>query len=135
MREFKCIVIHHSASPRKTTREEVERWHLDRGFSAIGYHYVIEWNGIVRFGRPLIQEGAHCKADGANHDSIGICVAGDNTKPGQEWNTAQIASLGLLIRGCRLLFGDLNFCGHRDVPGAATECPGVSVQTLLTGRV
>lgn len=115
--------------------EHLRSWHLDRGFDDIGYHYVIEWNGAVRIGRPLILPGAHCLADGANNDSIGICVTGDNTKTGQDWSPAQISSLVVLIRGCRLLFGDLPYFGHKDVPGAATECPGRDVRVILSPHI
>lgn len=135
MREIKRLVIHHSASPRTVTADTIESWHRSRGFKRIGYHFIIESDGAQQHGRPVWEEGAHCLADGANHDSIGICVTGNNTINGDRWNDAQIASLVELLRVLRVVFPNIPYLGHRDVPGAATECPGLDVRALLAGRV
>ena len=41
MRSINAIYIHHSASPKSTTVEQINQWHLDRGWAGIGYHFVI----------------------------------------------------------------------------------------------
>ena len=140
MREIKRIVVHHSASPRTVTTEVIKAWHTDPKksggpFKDIGYHFVIESDGAQRHGRPIWVEGAHCPDNGANRDSIGICVTGNNTRDGDHWNDAQIASLVDLLRTLRVVFPNIPYLGHRDVPGAATECPGLDVRALLAGRV
>ena len=73
MRAIRKIVVHHSASPA-VSMEKIEQWHIERGFSEVGYHYVIQAGGFVRLGRKLDRVGAHCK--GHNSDSIGVCVVG-----------------------------------------------------------
>ena len=88
---------------------------------------MIEAEGEVVIGRPLSRVGAHCK--GHNHNSIGICVVGDNTKPEHQWSMKQIASLQDLIFGLKLVFPGVEVKGHRDI--ASTLCPGVDVQQLL----
>ena len=79
MRKIDTIIIHHSASPAKTTTPaDIEKWHLEKGFSDIGYHYMIDNNGEIHKGRLEKTIGAHCK--GGNRNSIGICVFGDFEK-------------------------------------------------------
>ena len=43
MRKIDKIIVHCTATPegRHTTVEDVRRWHLDRGWSDIGYHFLI----------------------------------------------------------------------------------------------
>ena len=123
------VVIHHSASPRSTSLEEIRGWHKQRGFRDVGYHYVVEERGDVRIGRPLWEEGAH--AAGWNAHSVGICVTGDNTKPAEHWNASQTFALRQLVRALRLLIPGVEVRGHRELKGAATECPGLDVLGLL----
>jgi N-acetyl-anhydromuramyl-L-alanine amidase AmpD len=111
---------------------EIDGWHRKRGFKMIGYHCVIEDDGAALVARPITQQGAHCLADGANRDSIGICVTGNNTDPNEGWNDLQISSLLDLLREIYSKYGKLVVYGHKDVPGAATECPGLCVSELLT---
>ena len=53
---------------------EIDRWHKDRGWSGIGYHWVIDRDGRFAAGRPESQVGAHVK--GRNTGTIGICLLG-----------------------------------------------------------
>jgi N-acetyl-anhydromuramyl-L-alanine amidase AmpD len=126
--DINVMVIHHSASPRNITTQQIRHWHTKgRGWSDIGYHYVIENEGEVVFGRSISRIGAHCR--GHNRDSIGVCVVGDNTKTEHQWSMTQIASLQDLVYGIKLVFPKVIVKGHRDL--ANTLCPGVDVQQLL----
>lgn len=127
----KRLIVHHSASPRETTVEELRGWHKARGFEDVGYHRVIDGSGAVHATRPLTMQGAH--ALGANHDSWGICVMGDNTKDTRRWTEAQIEALERLVDAACELIPGLVVCGHRDAAGGktATECPGLDVRALL----
>ena len=62
MRVITLIVIHCSAvRPNQTSSaKDIEKWHKDRGFKCIGYHYVVRRNGEIEPGRPEGQIGAHC---------------------------------------------------------------------------
>lgn len=126
MRKVNKIVVHSSASPegREDTVEDVTRWHLARGFKDIGYHYIIELDGIVFQGRPLSKQGAHVK--GHNTDTIGICYIGgtDNTRqknPKDTRTDAQKRSLRKLLSDLKQMFPNAEIVGHRDL--AATACP------------
>ena len=71
------ITIHHSAS-RDVSANTIRRWHLKRGFSDIGYHFVIGKNGKLESGRPLTKTGEHVK--GKNRRNVGVCLTGNFQK-------------------------------------------------------
>ena len=126
--DIECLIIHHSASPRSVTTSKIRHWHVEgKGWVDIGYNFVVEGEGEVVIGRPLSMVGAHCKRH--NHNSIGICVVGDNTKTKHQWSMRQIASLQDLVYGLKLVFPGVEVKGHKDFD--ATLCPGVDVQQLL----
>ena len=76
MREIKSIILHCSATPegKDFTVADITRWHKERGFKTIGYHYVVYRDGTVHDGRPVEDIGAHC--EGYNKNSIGVCYIG-----------------------------------------------------------
>lgn len=121
------LVIHHSASPRNTTVDQIREWHKARGWKDVGYHYVVEGDGEIKIGRPLPDTGAHVRS--RNRNAIGICVVGNNTDSFQRWLPLQIAVLLDLIKAVRLLWPDIKICGHRDL--ASTQCPGLDVAGLM----
>ena len=73
MRKIKEIIIHCSATRegRDYTVADIDRWHRERGFFCIGYHFVIYRDGSIHVGRSVEEVGAHCK--GHNTVSIGVC--------------------------------------------------------------
>ena len=70
------IIIHCSATRagQDFTATDIDRWHRQRGFRSIGYHFVIRLDGTIEPGRDVALDGAHCT--GWNHRSIGICYIG-----------------------------------------------------------
>ena len=76
MRKIKEIIIHCSATKegRNFTVADIDRWHRERGFFCIGYHFVIYRDGSIHVGRSVEEVGAHCK--GHNTVSIGVCYIG-----------------------------------------------------------
>lgn len=125
MREIKEIIVHCSATPegRDFTVADIDRWHRERGFSGIGYHYVVYRDGSAHEGRPIEQVGAHCK--GHNAHSIGICYIGgmtaDNKQPKDTRTILQKAALVHLLLQLRERFPKAKIHGHRDF--AAKACP------------
>ena len=71
-----CIIIHCSATPsnRDYSVLDIDRMHIQKGYSCIGYHYYITKDGVIHYGRPISKVGAHCL--GMNDKSIGICYEG-----------------------------------------------------------
>lgn len=127
--EVTRVVIHHSASPRHTTTAQIRHWHTrDNGWQDIGYHYVIEQDGRIHCGRPIDHIPAAQR--GFNTGSVAICITGDNTRDEYKWNLLQKQSLRDLISCLRkLLPNPFTIFGHRDLPGAATLCPGLDVRS------
>ena len=77
LEDVNLIIIHASATPPSMNIgvKEIRHWHVaERGWSDIGYHFVIRRGGTVETGRPLHIMGAHVR--GHNQNSIGICLVG-----------------------------------------------------------
>lgn len=75
-RPIKEIFLHCTATPegKDYNVATIKKWHLQRGFSDIGYHYVVYRDGSVHEGRDINVAGAHCT--GHNTGSIGISYVG-----------------------------------------------------------
>lgn len=125
MRNIDKIIVHCSATPRgrEVTVEEIDRWHRDRGFRRIGYHYVVYLDGSVHPGRPEEVAGAHCL--GQNSGSIGVCYVGgveaDGKTPADTRTYAQRDSLRTLLRSLCKRYPRARIFGHRDF--APKACP------------
>ena len=46
------IILHHAEASRASV-EEVNRWHLERGWTGIGYHFYIRRDGQILTTRPV----------------------------------------------------------------------------------
>ena len=111
MRPINEIIIHCTGTipSNKTTVASVRDYHIKHnGWKDIGYHYLITLDGQIHQGRPLDQEGAHCK--GHNKNTIGICyVGGLVKKDGKEVsadtrNLEQKAALNDIVRALMICF-------------------------------
>lgn len=136
MRGIDKIIIHCSATPPNLDigAKEIRTWHkMDRGWSDIGYHYVVRRQGTIELGRPLAIAGAHARGHNAN--SIGICLVGgvDSTnQPEDNFTPPQLFTAKLLVRGLLVEFGDeVEVLGHRDLPGVTKDCPCFDVLAWL----
>ena len=132
MRSITEIIIHCSATPegKDFTVSDIDRWHRQRGFKMVGYHYVIRLDGTIEQGRPLEMIGAHCT--GHNAHSIGICYIGGvdaNNKPKDTRTPAQRKSLLSLIKKLQKEHSNATLHGHREF--AAKACPCFSVPAEL----
>ena len=87
MRNINKIIVHCSATKegKEFSVADIDRWHKDRGFRCVGYHYVVKLNGDVEIGRMEKEIGAHCK--GHNNHSIGICYIGGLDANGKSKDT------------------------------------------------
>lgn len=122
------IVVHCAATQQKKNIDwfTIDQMHRQRGFLAIGYHFVILTDGTVQEGRPLDALGAH--ASGHNDNSIGICLVGGIEKDGTPINNftqAQFKSLDSLVKALLTKYeGSIkSVVGHRDLPNVNKACP------------
>lgn len=118
MRTIRKLVLHCSATRpgQRVGVAEIDRWHRQRGFSQIGYHFVVLPDGTIRRGRDVEKIGAHAK--GHNSDSIGICYIGGVDASGRPADTrteAQRAALCFLLQQLRERFPEAEIVGHRDL--------------------
>lgn len=133
MKRIDFIAIHCSATPadRDIGAADIRRWHRQRGWRDIGYHYVIRRDGTVETGRPVDMPGAH--EPKINSRSIAVCMVGGSppldsvaAKRGlgeNNYTPAQWTALSSLIHGLKLKYPDAEVLGHRDVPGVRKACP------------
>lgn len=101
------IIIHHSATEDGETADwpAIRRYHtswrykgliltperareliqagkvgVEAPWRDIGYHFGVELVAdkyVIQTGRPVTQEGAHCKEGGMNRQSLGVCMVGN----------------------------------------------------------
>lgn len=133
------LIIHCSQSPegRPDTRDDIDRWHREKGWSAIGYHYVIGIKGEVWKGRDLDgdgdvldETGAH--ALGYNRASIGLCYIGGadaNGNPKDTRTFMQDVEMQALVRKLIREHGITKVIGHNEV--SSKDCPCFDVQQWL----
>ena len=147
------VIVHHAASDNSLTNftnvvRNIYLFHTqDRGWSDIGYNYLIAQDGTIYAGRDPINGqqdqviGAHfC---GRNTGTMGVCLLGNLSlvTPTEE----ALTSLNSLITW-KILKDQLNaegiashplnpelpvIAGHRD--GCSTQCPGNFTYPLLPG--
>lgn len=102
----------------------IRRWHKERGFRDIGYHFVILPDGTIETGRSILDVGAHAK--GYNRHSIGTCLIGKKI-----FTDAQQVALKALDKAVRLFFGEVETLGHCDLFGVSKTCPNFDVRKFF----
>lgn len=124
-RNIKELIVHCSATPegKDYSVDTIRQWHLQRGFSDIGYHYVIYRDGSIHIGRDESIIGAHCT--GHNSYSIGICYIGgcasDGKTPKDTRTTEQKQSLVKLLKELKTKYPQASIHSHKDFTNKA--CP------------
>ena len=131
MRTIDKIIIHCSATlpGQRVDVETITRWHKQRGFKTIGYHFFIDRSGTIHAGRPLEQQGAHCK--GQNARSIGICYEGGLNKEGKPYDTRTILqriAMKELVAQLQERFTEATVHGHREFANKACPCFDVEAE-------
>lgn len=111
---------------------EIKRWHLDRGWSDIGYHFLIDRDGTIAKGRPMERDGAHVR--GRNRGTIGISLIGghgsnENDVFEDNFTPEQDRALRRLLADLQVEYGFRKVSGHNQ--WAAKACPGFNVQRWL----
>lgn len=111
------IVLHH-VEATNCTPQDVHQWHLARGWTGIGYHYLIGKDGTIYRGRPRDAIGAHCQD--YNSQSIGIGAVGDyeiEQMPAVQWQ-----AILNLVNELKTVYRSIQVVGHKELN--PTACPG-----------
>ena len=123
MRDINQVVIHSADTPNGVyfDSKDIRKWHVEeRGWSDIGYHYIILLDGTIELGRPVERAGAH--VGGHNKNTIGVCYIGGGN--GKDTRTCeQKESLIILIKFLKKLHKNPRVLGHRDFKGVTKKCP------------
>lgn len=129
-RNIKEIIVHCSATAegKDFTVAQIRQWHLQRGFTDIGYHYVIYRDGSVHVGRSEEVSGAHCT--GHNTISIGVCYIGgcasDGKTPKDTRTEAQKAALVKLLKELKVKYPNARIYPHYKFANKA--CPSFNAE-------
>jgi len=120
------IAVHHSAT-KTGSAEAFARYHVNTsGWPGIGYHFVIEKDGIIKWTNNLQVVSYH--VGNSNRKAVGICLTGDFSE--QEPTREQWDSLFDLLK---TLLAELNFShdsvwGHSQFPGYESKpCPCIDM--------
>jgi len=122
-------VIHCADTPEGVYFDikDIRKWHVqERGWSDVGYHYIILLDGTIQLGRDLKTTGAH--VSGYNSNSIGVCYIGG--KHGVDTRTTQQkVALVYLVGSLKRIFKSAEVWGHKDFPGVRKYCPSFDAIT------
>lgn len=126
-REVNKVFIHCSASdnPDHDNVQTIKAWHLERGWSDIGYHYFIRKDGTIEKGRDLERVPAAQK--GHNKGSIAICIHGLEL---DLFTKEELKSLYKLCEEINEAYDDITFHAHNEVNKHKT-CPVIDIQKVL----
>jgi len=134
------VILHCSASSFGNAAL-IAKWHLERKWSGIGYHYVIlngwiasgiynsKFNGHIETGRPLDNDpfvkgkevGAHVK--GFNNNSAGICIIGQSGSFTDEQMNSVLKCVYILEQQ----FKDIQIYQHSDFDSKKPDCAGLDL--------
>jgi len=122
------VIIHCSATPngRDFDVEDIRRWHLDRGWRDVGYHYIIKRDGTIQMGRVETEIGAHVR--GHNTNSLGVCLIGDDNFTFDQYISLDSLYLDIYLRhgiGPDYVFGHYEFTDQK-------TCPNIDMDHLRT---
>jgi len=118
------VFLHCSASdlPEHDNIQTITKWHFQRGFSEIGYHFIITKDGMTHKGRNI--ELIPAAQEGHNTNSIAICVTGLTT-----FSQTQFDSLRKLCGEINNLYENITFHGHCEVSNKT--CPVFDYHKVL----
>lgn len=123
-RRIDRVFIHCSASknPDHDDIKVIDRWHRDRGWRMVGYHYFIQSDGNIQDGRPV--EVTPAAQYPHNTGTIAICLHGLH-----DFTDSQFASLRIFCKEILKALPHVTFHGHNEV--SVKSCPNFDFRTVL----
>lgn len=132
MREWRYIVIHHSASAAGN-EASIQQDHLRRGMeNGMAYHFLIGNGSSGLADGELVEghrwkhqlQGGHCHQDFLNDCGIGVCLVGNlNRKSPTPKQVQSLARLTLRLQ-TQFHIPEDNIHGHGQFYGEDSDCPG-----------
>jgi len=138
MKPPKMVILHCSDTPDypetdvrfdRFGADDINLWHIERGWDKIGYHFIVRRTGVLETGRlcsapHAFEVGAHCS--GHNLESIGVCYIGRESPTKNQ--IEKLKSLYLMIKK---VFGidKTQWFAHHHFNSAKT-CPGFPIENF-----
>lgn len=113
--------------------KEIDRWHRDKGWAGIGYHFLVMPDASVVTCRPLNKVGAHTL--GQNAGSVGILLVESalieriEASPLHHFTPGQVSAVKGLLAGLDAACGGLSVSGH-NAHDRHRLCPGFRVRSV-----
>lgn len=124
---------------------DVHSWHINRGWSGCGYHYIIQRDGKMQRGRPINIQGAHSAAYGHNKYSIGVSFVGgfncptgttnpDRFLSSDSFTNEQWNSFSIFTEAFYAVWPGGQAWGHNDTTDQGKIDPGFDVQQYVFNK-
>ena len=125
-RNVQRVFIHCSASDHAhhDNIATMQQWHLARGFKNVGYHFFIQKDGTLEYGRDIEKTPAAQK--GHNLNTLAICMHGLKA---ENFTEAQFETLKKLATQIEHNYKNISFHGHCEVSKKA--CPVFNYKKVL----
>lgn len=125
------VTIHCTDTPdgEQVKLEVLDEAHRARGWTGIGYHFLIEPTGKALPCRPLELQGAGVKD--ANEGNVHICLVGNSKFTAAQWETLRI-TLDAMTEVMGIKPWEIH--AHHQFPSAIAQgktCPNVSINRIL----
>lgn len=124
-----AIFVHCSATPPSMDigLREIAHWHVQQGWLAVGYHFIIRRDGTIEEGRPVNVVGSHVA--GWNERSVGVCLVGGVAANGKDFEAnftpEQMSALKGVLHELKGTYPQATIKAHHDV--APKACPSFNL--------
>ena len=120
------LVVHCSDTDNNDNigAKEIHQLHLSFGWDGIGYHKIIQRNGLIEMGRPEFWIGAHVFQN--NLESLGLCLIGKD-----KFTKNQFNSLKIVLRDWKVKYPKAKVVGHCDFENTNKTCPNFNLKKWL----
>ena len=125
------IIVHHTGNQvdDDLSAEELHNSHLAKGWSGVGYHFIIRKNGAIERGRPEWAWGAHAEQYNPYTLAVHLCGNFEIGEPTNEQIESTAYLIGYLCEEYGLPCTAEYVVGHRDL--MPTACPGENLYKIL----
>lgn len=125
-RKVHTVFLHCSATSNPSIdANDINDWHVDRGWTCIGYHYFMSSDGVLQYGRDI--ELTPAAQSGHNTGSIAICLNGLVPSDFTQTMLNNLKNFCMQINGA---YRGIRFRGHKEV--AAKSCPVYDYRKVLS---
>lgn len=118
--DIKYLIVHCSDTNSNDTAIDIHKLHLSFGWNGIGYHKIINKNGLIENGRPEYWVGAHTY--GLNEKSLGVCLIGSSN-----FTSVQLKALRNVLNYWLKNCPNAKVIGHKDAIKTKKSCPNFDV--------